>query len=176
LERQENAEARADREDRRRASAAAESSRRYQAELSRRASAELAAIRQAPNIPELGATIQEAKILCERQRGQFREDGIVAACRVGGSLIFVCKVDQAHQFNRCDGYYESADLASSRREIERQLGTPPSRERVSSSGYRVFEWSGDKWLILITSYDRGVRMTTIQSAGAANADESDANQ
>lgn len=120
------------------------------------AAAELASIRRRPEVPELGGTSAEARVLCERQRGAFSVNGESLACLVGGLPIFACATGGA-RLVRCDGYYEDADLTASRRTVEERLG-PPETETVAD-GFRVFSWKSST--VLMTMYPHGVRLSTI---------------
>lgn len=123
----------------------------------RRLSAELENIRRAPSVPEVGATVAEAQVLCTQQRGTFVSKPAGVGCRIRGLQLFACTMSDG-QADRCDGYYEGADFAVTRRSVEAKLG-PPTRESVSSDGFRVFEWSGGSETVVVTMYAKGVRMT-----------------
>jgi hypothetical protein len=128
----------------------------------------LVSVRRAPRVPELGATLPETRVLCEQQHGAFTNDSSSAACRVGRQLIFACALDQASRADRCDGYYEAADVVTSRQALEAKLGLPP-KESLSPEGFRVFEWANGNETVSVTMYAKGVRMTHTRRATAGEA-------
>lgn len=125
--------------------------------MHRELDARLAEIRVAPNAPELGATLAEAKVICERQRGHFAAAPDAFGCTVGGPLVFAGTVDVA-RVTRVDTYYEGADLTTARMRIEKDWG-PPERELVSAEGFRVFLWRNES--VALTMYPKGVRLSSV---------------
>lgn len=118
----------------------------------------LVAARRTPRVPELGATLPETRALCEQQRGVYVNRLSTVGCHVGGATIFACTLDAESRADRCDGYYETADVATTRRAVEAAIGTPP-KESVSADGFRVFEWVNGGEVVTVTMYAKGVRMT-----------------
>ena len=118
-------------------------------------SEELASFRRRPNVPELGATPGEAKIACNRQRGEFHEVNENVGCLVAGIRTFACRVE-SELLVRCDAYYEDGDLVDQRTRIERALG--PAKQEVHG-GVRVFSWERGDELTTLKAYDRGVRVS-----------------
>lgn len=115
---------------------------------------ELAAIRQAPRVPAVGAELAEAQVMCDQQHGRYDVEPPNAHCRVAGVRIFACVVEGEH-VSRCDGFYEGADLATKRAELAKELGAP---EREGEwMGNRVVVWKGG--IVTATTYARGVRVT-----------------
>lgn len=156
--REEHAEARADAREKRAEQAAAGAAQLQDDES-------LARIRRAAQAPELGATIGEARVICNRQRGNFGREAAATfgghdllRCDVGGRLVFVCVLD-AERINACDRYIEDADLVSMRQRLQADLG-PPESETVSDAGFRVFSWSHGT--VLLTMYEHGVRLRVRQ--------------
>lgn len=128
------------------------------------ADAEVLAIRRAPRLPELGTTRDEAIILCRQQRGTFSDPQRNAfSCKVGDRRIFACTIDAEGLANRCDGYIEDGDLAAARRAIEAKLG-PSEAPTVSPEGFRVFRWDSGAASLILTSYERGIRMTHLRNS------------
>lgn len=118
---------------------------------------ELARTRREPSTPELGATPAEVRVLCERQRGVFQLDpNGVFGCRVGGPLAFAGVVRDGRVV-RVDGYFEGADLATTRARVSESMG-PPTSETVSPEGFRVFVWEGTR-AVVVTMYANGVRVS-----------------
>jgi hypothetical protein len=109
-------------------------------------------------VPDLGAPSTETRTLCEQQRGSYVDRDSTIGCRVGGQTIFACTLNSDGRTDRCDGFYETADLASSRSAVEKAIGVPPT-ETLSSEGYRVFEWENGNETVTVTMYAKGVRMT-----------------
>ncbi len=135
------------------------------AELDRQVDVALAEIRRSPNVPEIGATVREGAVICERQRGAYSErigsgprfdDIAVVTCRVGGQPIFSCLVTEGRT-TRCDAFYEGGDLAEARRRLQASLG-PAETETVSDDGFRVFTWRNGA--VVLTMYATGVRVST----------------
>lgn len=116
------------------------------------------AVRRSPRVPEVGATVAEIRSLCQQQRAEFVNRSAVLGCRIRNDQIFACTLDTDSRADRCDGYYESADIAASRQLVESKLG-PPVHETVSGDGFRVFEWTTSNETITLTMYAKGVLMT-----------------
>jgi len=156
MEREERREAREDA--REKAVAEAKASARADA-MNAALDAKLAEIRAAPKVPELGATVAEAKIMCTQQRGAFSapDDNGIYACRVGGPAIFICAADYDGLTTRCDGFFEGSDIAESRARIERDLG--PADQQSIEGGVRVASWKRGRILVRAMMYDRGVRLS-----------------
>lgn len=119
--------------------------------------AQLATVRAAPSVPELGATTAEAKIMCERQRGNFAVAEGRFGCRVGGPVVFAGTVDDG-RIVQTDAYYEGADLGSARLKVSSALGSPRD-EQVSPDGFRVFTWVEPDRVVVLTMYAKGVRLS-----------------
>lgn len=118
---------------------------------------QLAVVRAAPTSPELGATIAEVRVLCERQGGVLAvEPSGPFVCRVGGVSVFLGAVADGGYVVRVETLYEGADLVTERRRIEAQLG-PAERETVSSEGFRVFVWASGRFTL--SMYDKGVKVS-----------------
>ena len=118
-------------------------------------SAQLAAIRQNPKVPELGATRAEAKVICERERGLWVDKDDKVGCKVGGAVVFACAADEL-KMTRCTTYYEGAELTDWKERTIERLGAPES-ETISENGFRVFEWANGT--TSLTMYERGVELT-----------------
>jgi hypothetical protein len=128
-------------------------------EAARRDSARLAAIRAAPKVPELGSTIAESRVICEHQRGQFiSKTDTTYTCRIVGLPLFACTIGDSLRTDRCDGYYEGAELADVRQKVESKFG-PPTSETVDA-GFRVFGWETESTSLYVKMYAQGVRVTT----------------
>ena len=156
MEREERREAREDAREK----AAAETKAAARTDAANAAlDAKLAEIRSAPKVPELGATVAEAKIICAQQRGAFvppDNEGIYV-CKVGGPIIFICTADYDGVTTRCDGFFEGSDIQESRARIERDLG--PADGQTIENGMRVTSWKRGRILVRAMMYDRGVRLS-----------------
>jgi hypothetical protein len=118
-----------------------------------------AAIRAAPRVPELGAMVPEMRATCEKQRAHFiQKSDAVYVCRLVGATLFACTVDDNLAADRCDGYYEGAELTDARDRVAETLGPPTSKS--VTGGSRVFGWAGAGLSVLVQMYPHGVRMTT----------------
>jgi hypothetical protein len=117
--------------------------------------ARLKEVRRSPKAPEIGATVAEARVICEQERGRFVEREAVIGCRVGEPAIFACQVEDG-QAVRCDIYFEGGDLVAHRASAEKQIG-PPGSETVSPDGFRVYDWPQAGYRL--TMYPKGVRVT-----------------
>jgi hypothetical protein len=115
----------------------------------------LAAIRQNPKFPEIGATSREARAICESQRGQWIDHDDTIGCKVGGIAVFACTLDE-QQTNRCTHWKEGAEVADERDSVAADHGKPESQS-VSSDGFRVFTWEAST--IIVEGYDKGVKVT-----------------
>lgn len=124
------------------------------------------AVRRSPRVPDLGATIAEMRTLCEQQRGSYVNRSSTIGCRVGADVLFACTLDSDSRADRCDGFYETADVVASRRAVENALGNAP-KESLSAEGYRVFEWANGNETVSVTMYSKGVRMTHARRVGDA---------
>lgn len=162
LEQNERVEAR---ERKREEAAAAQEQARVNRELNQEVDARLAAIRTAPNAPELGGTMAEARALCEQQRGEFVQKGLTIGCKVGGPPIFVAVLDDDARIVRIDTYYEGADLGMLRRKTESALG-PIETEDVTPEGFRAFHWR--RGTVVVSMYRRGVRLTRMNAEPEAS--------
>jgi len=131
---------------------------RARSEGYRQLDAHIEAIRRSPTVPELGATVAEIRAICTQQRGEFVTVSSRVGCRIRSQVIFACTLDDESRTDRCDGFYEGADLVASRKATEAKLGLPV-RESVSADGFRVFEWANGAETVIITMYARGVRIT-----------------
>ncbi len=158
VEANEEATGRQRRADKQAEKASDDQARAAQDDSNRQLDAQLENIRRAPRVPELGATVAEAQVLCQQQRGAFVSHPSTLGCKIRGQTLFACTVDAGGQADRCDGFYEAADFAATRRSVEAQLGQA-THESVSGDGFRVFEWAGSKESVIVTMYARGVRMT-----------------
>jgi hypothetical protein len=146
--------------------AADDQERAAQQQSNRQLDAQLENIRRAPNVPELGATVAEAQVLCQQQRGAFISRTATLGCKIRGQTLFACSMDSGGQADRCDGFYEAADFGATRRSVETKLG-PAAKESVSADGFRVFEWAGTAEIVIVTMYARGVRMTRARARAEA---------
>lgn len=114
-----------------------------------------AKIRQTPRAPAVGANQQHVALACGQQRGWLFDRDKTATCLVGGEAIFVCKHD-GQQIIQCDTLFEGADFAAFLAAAENRLG-PPTDERVSGAGVRVFGWPNAGYAL--TTYAKGVQVT-----------------
>lgn len=130
-------------------------------DANRKLEAVIAEIRRAPRVPELGSTRIEVRVLCEQQRAALYEQGSVMTCAIRRVPLYTCTLDAGNIVDRCDGYFEAADLAAQRGSMTAQLGQP-NREGVSADGFRFFGWSAGERSVVITMYPRGVRVTTMR--------------
>lgn len=112
------------------------------------------ATRAHPKLPELRATVSEAKAICLQQSGKFADDSALR-CSVGGRAIFVCSVDRSERIERCDVFYEGAELPEVRRRLETQYG-PPASGGVTRDGFRIFKWQAEGIEVNLAMYEHGV--------------------
>lgn len=162
----EEAAERRERERRWREQKAERTARRAQAVAQQERDAEqLAAIRSAPEVPELGATEKEAKAICWRQRGQARRVGFATVCRVGGKPIFAATLNDDGTFDRVDAYYEGQTIGAMRKRMITALGEPEETKVID--GFRVLLWKNGH--IALAGYDLGVRTTFIVPTVAAES-------
>lgn len=112
-----------------------------------------------PKIPELRATVSEARAICLQQSGKFVDDSALR-CTVGGRAIFVCSVDRTERVERCDGFYEGAELSEVRRRTETQYG-PATSGGVTRDGFRIFKWQADGIEVNLAMYEHGVRVARV---------------
>jgi hypothetical protein len=117
--------------------------------------ARLVAIRRSPKPAPIGATVAEARVICEQQRGRLVESDGVVECHVGRAPVFACRHGE-QQMRTCDTYYEGGDLTAFAQAAEKQYGPPPSVQ-VSKEGFRVFSWPAVGYSV--TMYPKGVRVT-----------------
>jgi hypothetical protein len=119
-------------------------------------------VRMAPKSPEIGATLQESRVLCEQQTGnqivQRSAIGSHATCRVGNAPIYVALVRKDEQgISSLTVYYEQGDIAAQRKSTEDKFG-PPSDSGVSE-GFRYWTWYADKAIISVSGYSAGVSLS-----------------
>ena len=73
------------------------------------------------------------------ERGQWVQKDDVVGCRVGGPVVFVCRVADA-VMAECTRFFEGADLPTMRDQIAQRIGSPEG-EAISPSGFRVDFWA-----------------------------------
>jgi putative hemolysin len=119
-----------------------------------------------PDAPELGGTLEEARILCARQGGEARQaelSGVVGEdCRVGDARIFAVRLEgEPPVVVEVDVFITGRSLASVRDRFAAQLGPP--QEHVDSRGVRVFTWRTVDQLRQLRMTQRGLWLTVRQT-------------
>lgn len=161
VDRQERAEARADRRE-------AQAAQAQQATMTKEEQEKAAAVRRAPQLPELGAGALEGKVMCTRQGGVYEERGGTGVCEVGGVRIFACVIGDGRAYSQCDHFIEDGDLGAARANLTRHLGEPSSESL--SGGSRTYVWDTAASRVVLTMYERGVRVNASAKSRAAAGD------
>lgn len=139
---------------------------RHEADTQREATgrnrARIAQVRAHPVFPEVGATVAEARIYCQRDTGIFRESATGIGCSIGSSPVFGASVSGS-VLDEVYVWYEGGDLARMRDAVVARLGNW-TEESVNSAGFRVFAWhSADGAYYSVQMTQTGVR-TSVRHA------------
>jgi hypothetical protein len=137
-------------------------------------------VRSAPQGPELGATPAESEGICERQGGSHstarkRNGSKMYSCRVGGELIYWALLRQPQDgFFAVKVFNEGADIVATRKQFEKELGTPTNAG--ISKGFRYWEWLHSNPAVGVQGYRGGVAITqTVGKEQAGTVLETDPN-
>ena len=115
---------------------------------------ELAAIRQSPRSPELGATLREARQLCDRAQGRFHPPGSEGTwhCNHGPRVVFGGHA--SHQrVDHIVTLFEGADSVTLRQAATEQYGSPGQEDVID--GFRVWRWRLADRVLLVGGYEHG---------------------
>ncbi len=106
-------------------------------------------------------------VICNGERGQWVQKDDVVGCRVGGPVVFVCRVADA-VMAECTRFFEGADLPTMRDQIAQRIGSPEG-EAISPSGFRVYFWAHRT--IMLTMDARSVAVTVFRPKRETTTDD-----
>jgi hypothetical protein len=122
-------------------------------------------VQRHPKWPELGATMLEAKALCEHQRGQWDNQREKVSCLVRREKLFVCDVAGGSMIQGCTHWKLGADTADERDSIIGKKGQPTSTS--TAGGFRAYTWQLPDETITLTGTSAGVVVTDAKTLASA---------
>jgi hypothetical protein len=113
-----------------------------------------------PRYPELGATLEESRALCEQQAGihhvQRSSIGNHVDCRVGDVSIYVALVRKGESgISSLTVNFEQGDVGQLRKLVQDAQHRPPDDSGVSD-GFRFWSWYGEGRITRVSVYSSGV--------------------